>query len=373
MRIACVLGTRPEAIKLAPVVRALRARPGVEVELISTGQHRALLDAALDSFGLAADADLGLMRPGQTPAALTASALDALAPRLVASRPNWVVVQGDTSTAFAAALAAFHAGVRVAHVEAGLRTHDPWAPWPEEMNRRLIGALAARHFAPTQGAADNLRREGVPAGAILVTGNTGVDALHMTLERVGRDASLEARFAFLDPARRLVLFTGHRRESLDGGLARVARGLARLAARGDVEIVVALHLNPRAAAPMRAALGDDPAVHLLPPLDHPAFVWLMRRAHLIVTDSGGVQEEAPSLGRPVLVARERSDRPEAIAAGTARLVGTDPERLVAEAARLLDDGAAWAEMARAVNPYGDGRAAERIADSLCGDSPSGGG
>lgn len=368
MRVACVLGTRPEAIKLAPVILALRRRPEARVEVISTGQHRAMLDAALGAFGLRPDRDLALMRPGQTPAEVTAAVLAALAPSLAAHRPDWLIVQGDTSTAFAAALAGFHAGVPVAHVEAGLRTHDPRAPFPEEMNRRLIAPLAARHFAPTEGAAENLRREGVDPAAIRVTGNTGIDALHLTLARVEHDAALAARFCFLDPTKRLILFTGHRRESLDGGLARVAAGLARLAARGDVEVVVALHLNPRAAGPIVAALGRSRSVHLLPPQEHAAFVWLMRRAHLVVTDSGGVQEEAPSLGRPVLVARDRSDRPEAVAAGTARLVGTDPERLVAEATRLLDDPAAWRAMARAGSPYGDGRAAERIAADLLGEA-----
>ncbi len=368
MRLACVLGTRPEAIKLAPVILALRGSPGVRLEVISTGQHGALLEAALGAFGITPDADLALMRPGQTPAEVTAAVLRTLTPRLLAARPDWLVVQGDTSTAFAAALAGFHARVPVAHVEAGLRTHDPAAPWPEEMNRRLIGGLAARHFAPTEGAAANLRREGVDPAAILVTGNTGIDALRLTLARVEGDGALAGRFGVLDPARRLVLFTGHRRESLDGGLARVAAGLARLAQRGDLEVAVALHLNPAAAGPLRAALGERAHVHLLPPQEHAAFVWLMRRAHLIVTDSGGVQEEAPSLGRPVLVARERSDRPEAIEAGTARLVGTDPDRLVAEATRLLDDPAAWAAMARAANPYGDGHAAERIVASLCGEA-----
>lgn len=364
MHIACLVGTRPEAIKLAPLILELRGREGVRCSLLSSGQHRELLDQALAGFGLAPDADLALMRPGQGLAALAAAVLTGVEAWLHTARPDWLVVQGDTATAFAGALAGFYARVPVAHVEAGLRTHDPLSPWPEEMHRSAIARLARRHFAPTPLAAANLAREGIAPGAVEVTGNTGIDALLWVAGRAAAASEMAARFAFLDPARRMILVTGHRRESLDGGLARIAQGLLRLAAREDVEVVVALHLNPAAEAPLRAVLGAHPRVHLLPPQPHAAFVWLMRRAHLIVTDSGGVQEEAPSLGRPVLVARERSDRPEAIAAGTARLVGADPERLAAEAARLLDDPAAWAAMARAGNPYGDGHAAARIAESL---------
>lgn len=363
MRITCVLGTRPEAIKLAPVILALRAR-GVACDVVSTGQHRVLLDQALAGFGLAPDHDLALMRPDQTLTHLTSGALEGLAPWLAAARPDWLLVQGDTTTAFSAALAGFYAGVRVGHVEAGLRTWNPLAPWPEEVNRSLIARLATRHFAPTPLAARNLRREGIAPRTVAVTGNTGIDALMMVAARVQGDAALTARFAFLDPARKLVLVTGHRRENFSGGLDRIARAVAALAARPDVQVVFALHLNPRAEAPARAALGHLPNVHLMPPQDHAGFVWLMRRAHLVVTDSGGVQEEAPSLGRPVLVTRNESDRPEAITAGTALLVGTDGATLLREATRLLDDGEAWRRMARAENPYGDGRAAPRIVEAL---------
>lgn len=360
MRVTCVLGTRPEAIKMAPVILALRAR-GVACDLVSTGQHRDLLDGALAGFGLEPDHELALMRPDQTLTHLTGSVLEGLRPLLPALRPDWLLVQGDTTSAFAAALAGFYAGVRVGHVEAGLRTWNPHAPWPEEMNRSLVARIAARHFAPTPLAARNLRREGVAPRAITVTGNTGIDALLMAADRAG---SAAARFRFLDPGRRLILVTGHRRENFSGGLDRIARAVAGLAARADVQVVFALHLNPRAEAPARVALGHLPNVHLLPPQDHAGFVWLMRRAHLVVTDSGGVQEEAPSLGRPVLVTRNESDRPEAIAAGTARLVGTDGATLLREANRLLDDEEAWREMARAENPYGDGRAAPRIVEAL---------
>ncbi|MDB5378040.1 MAG: UDP-N-acetylglucosamine 2-epimerase [Rubritepida sp.] len=363
MRVTCVLGTRPEAIKLAPVILALRAR-GIGCDIVSTGQHREMQGQALAGFGLAPDHDLALMRPDQTLTHLTAGALEGLAPLLPALRPDWLLVQGDTTTAFAAALAGFYAGVRVGHVEAGLRSWNPLAPWPEEANRSLVARLATRHFAPTPLAAKNLRREGISPRAIAVTGNTGIDALLMAAARVAGDAELAARFAFLDPKRRLVLVTGHRRENFSGGLDRIARAVAALAARPDVQVVFALHMNPRAEAPARAALGHLPNVHLLPPQGHAEFVWLMKRAHLVVTDSGGVQEEAPSLGRPVLVTRNESDRPEAITAGTAKLVGTDGATLLREAVRLLDDEEAWRRMARAENPYGDGQAASRIVEAL---------
>jgi UDP-N-acetylglucosamine 2-epimerase len=363
MRVTCVLGTRPEAIKLAPVVLALRAR-GVLCDIVSTGQHRELLGQALAGFGLAVDHDLALMRPGQTLTHLTSGTLEGLETLLPALRPDWLLVQGDTTTAFAAALAGFYAGLRIGHVEAGLRSWNPSAPWPEEANRSLVARLATRHFAPTPLAARNLRREGISPHAVAVTGNTGIDALLMVAARIEGDATLAARFAFLDPTRRLVLVTGHRRENFSGGLDRIARAVAALAARADVQVVFALHLNPRAEAPARAALGHLPNVHLLPPQDHAGFVWLMRRAYLVVTDSGGVQEEAPSLGRPVLVTRNESDRPEAITAGTAKLVGTDGATLLREATRLLDDEDAWRAMARAENPYGDGQAAPRIVEAL---------
>jgi UDP-N-acetylglucosamine 2-epimerase (non-hydrolysing) len=358
LRIACILGTRPEAIKLAPVIQGLRARPSVDCAIVSTGQHRELLDGALADFGLRPDHDLALMRPGQTLTRVTAGALVGLEPWLAAERPDWIVVQGDTTSALAGALAGFYAGIPVAHVEAGLRTHDPHAPWPEEMNRGLIGRLASLHFAPTETARANLLREGVPPGTIRVTGNTGIDAL---LAVCGRSPP---------PAREeMILVTGHRRESFDGGLARTAGALARLARRPGLRLVVALHLNPRAEAPLRAALGAEGRVCLLPPQDYTAFVELMRRARLIVTDSGGVQEEAPSLGVPVLVTRDETDRPEAVEAGTVRLVGTDGAGLLAAAEELLDDPAAHARMARTHNPYGDGRAAPRIVEALLATQP----
>ncbi|MDB5414600.1 MAG: UDP-N-acetylglucosamine 2-epimerase [Rubritepida sp.] len=367
MRVTCVLGTRPEAIKFAPVILALRGRRGIACDIVSTGQHRDLVRQALAGFGLVPDHDLALMRPDQTLTQLTTGALEGLAPWLDDARPDWVLVQGDTTTAMAAAMAGFYARIRVGHVEAGLRTGNPLSPWPEEMNRSLITRLATRHFAPTPIAAANLRREGIAEAAITVTGNTGIDALLMVARRTAGDTALAERFAFLDSQRRLILVTGHRRESFSGGLARVAEAIAELAARPDVQVVFALHLNPRAERPARAALGHLPNVHLLPPQEHASFVWLMQRAHLIVTDSGGVQEEAPSLGRPVLVTRNESDRPEAIIAGTARLVGTGGAELLREAGRLLDDPQAWRAMVQAGNPYGDGEAAGRIVEALLAD------
>lgn len=359
LHFACILGTRPEAIKLAPVIRALRAIPGISCRIVSTGQHRELLAQALASFGLCPDHDLALMCPGQSLTHIAAGTLSGLEPWLADERPDWLLVQGDTTTALAGALAGFYAGIPVAHVEAGLRTHDPHAPFPEEMNRSLIARLATLHFAPTETARANLLREGVRPGAVRVTGNTGIDAL--------LSVACEAP---PPPRERLVLVTGHRRESFDGGLARTAAALVRLARRPDLRVVVALHLNPRAEAPLRAALGATPRVNLLPPQDYPDFVALMRRACLIVTDSGGVQEEAPSLGVPVLVTRVETDRPEAVEAGTVRLVGTDGVGLLAAAEELLDDPVAHARMARAHNPYGDGHAAARIVEALLAAHPA---
>lgn len=368
MRVLTILGTRPDAIKLAPVVQALAAAPGVSSLLCVTGQHRRMLDQVLEVFGLVPDHDLHIMKPGQDLTHVTTAVLNGLGPVMDQARPDWVIVQGDTTTALAAALAAFYRHARVAHVEAGLRTGDILAPWPEEMNRRLIGQIAQLHFPPTEIAAANLRREGIAEGRILVTGNTVIDALHQVAARLDADPGQAARFArefgWLDPARRLILVTGHRRESFDGGLARICRALVTLARRGDVQIVYPVHPNPRVREVAEAMLARSPSIHLIPPQDYVPFVQLMRRAHLIVTDSGGVQEEAPGLGKPVLVTRDTTERPEAIAAGTALLVGTSEDALVAAATRLLDDPAAHAAMAQARNPFGDGAAAGRIVARL---------
>lgn len=364
LRVLTIFGTRPEAIKLAPVVQALAATPGVTSLLCVTGQHRQMLDQVLQVFDLHPDHDLDIMQPGQDLTHVTTAVLNGLGAVLDEVRPDWVVVQGDTTTAMAAALAAFYRHVPVAHVEAGLRTGNILSPWPEEMNRKLVSQIATLHFPPTEAAADNLRREAIPEHRLLLTGNTVIDALRWVTARIDADATHAARFArefdWLDPARRLILVTGHRRENFDAGLARICQALAELGRRGDVQIIYPVHLNPRVQDIVMAILGDSPAVHLIAPQEYLSFVHLMRRAHLIVTDSGGVQEEAPGLAKPVLVTRDTTERPEAIAAGTAKLVGTSRTALVAAANLLLDDAAAHAAMAQARNPFGDGAAAPRI-------------
>lgn len=347
---------------MAPVVRALDADPRVVSLLCTTGQHRELLDGVNRTFDLHPDADLDLMRAGQGLTHITTAVLERLPAVFEQLRPDVVLVHGDTTTSFAAALAAFYAGVPVAHIEAGLRTGDLLSPWPEEANRQLTGRLAAVHFAPTELARRNLLAEGVPAERIEVTGNTVIDALLMARDRLtGAESAL---LPPLDPDRRLILVTGHRRESHDGGLERTCRALAQLAERDDVQIVYPVHPNPIVRATAEATLAGRANVRLVEPLDYLPFVALLDRAHIVVTDSGGVQEEAPSLGVPVLVTRDTTERPEAIDAGTVRLVGTSQERLFAEATRLLDDERAHTAMAQAISPYGDGQAAPRVVASL---------
>ncbi|MCA8941798.1 MAG: UDP-N-acetylglucosamine 2-epimerase (non-hydrolyzing) [Planctomycetes bacterium] len=355
-RILVVIGTRPEAIKLAPVVHELRARTGVEVRVLATGQHRELLDGTLAFFGIEPDIDLDVMQAGQTLATLTSRLTAAIDEVLAVEKPDWVVAQGDTTTVFVAALGSHYRGIGFAHVEAGLRTGDKRAPFPEELNRSLVARLADLHFAPTARARDALLREGIDESTIEVTGNTAIDALLWTAERCGPFEH--------DPARRLVLVTAHRRESFGEPFHRICDALLELAARGDVEIVFPVHPNPSIAAPARERLGAVAGVRLVDPLDPPTFVAAMRASHLILTDSGGVQEEAPTLGKPVLVLRDRTERPDGIEAGAARLVGTDADTIVTAAAQLLDDRVAYDAMARVTNPYGDGQAARRIAARL---------
>ena len=367
-RVMLVFGTRPEAIKMAPLVRRLAEAPGLEPVVCVTAQHRQMLDQVLEVFGIRPDHDLDVMRGAQGLTYVTTAVLEGLAGVYAQARPDRVLVQGDTTTTFAAAMAAFYARIPVGHVEAGLRTGNVHSPWPEEMNRRLTTGLADLHFPPTEASRDNLLREGVDPARVRVTGNTGIDALLdavAILEREpARAAALDAALPPLDPARRVLLVTGHRRENFDGGLERVARAVRQLADRGDLEVVYPVHLNPAVQGPARAVLGDHPRIHLIPPLDYLPFVAMMRRAHLIVTDSGGVQEEAPSLGKPVLVTRDTTERPEAVEAGTVELVGTDAARIVARACRLLDDADAYRAMSFSHNPYGDGRAAARIVEAL---------
>jgi UDP-N-acetylglucosamine 2-epimerase len=366
--ILTVFGTRPEAIKMAPVVAALAKKPGIRSVVCVTGQQREMLDQVLECFDIQPDFDLKIMKPSQSLTDITSLVLKELDVVLGDVRPDWLVVHGDTSTTFAASLAAYYRKVPVAHVEAGLRTGNIYSPWPEEMNRRLTAAVATHHFAPTHAAAANLYAESIPRDRVDVTGNTVIDALLSVMARIEGSASLrsevESQFDFLDPSRRLVLVTGHRRENFGGGFERICLAVRDLADRPDVQVVYPVHLNPQVQEPVMRLLGSHPRIRLIEPLDYVPFVYLMSRAHLILTDSGGIQEEAPSLGKPVLVMRENTERPEAVEAKTVLLVGTDRARIVREASRLLDDTDAYNSMARAHNPYGDGHAADRIAKKL---------
>jgi UDP-N-acetylglucosamine 2-epimerase (non-hydrolysing) len=362
-RILVVLGTRPEAIKMGTVVRALRADGQFDVKVCVSGQHREMLDGVLKLFDIRPEFDLDLMRAGQDLTDITAGVLRGLARVFSEWLPQRVLVHGDTATTLAASLAAYYARVPVGHVEAGLRTGNIHSPWPEEINRRVADAIADLLFAPTEGARQNLLREGADDRRIEVTGNTVIDALKYAvgvLAGPSHQEELAGRFAFLNPARRLVLVTGHRRESFGQGFESICLALRELAQRADVEIVYPVHLNPNVQAPVRRVLSGLANVHLVEPLDYLPFVYLMNRSHIILTDSGGIQEEAPSLGKPVLVMRETTERPEAVAAGTVKLVGTDRETIVRTAGRLLDDAGEYRAMAQAHNPYGDGLASGRI-------------
>ncbi len=364
-RILFVFGTRPEAIKLCPLVRQLRSHRGqFDVKVCVTAQHREMLDQVLETFSVAPDYDLNLMQPGQTLATLTANILAGLEPVLARERPDVVIVQGDTTTTLAGALAAFYQGIAVAHVEAGLRTGDMGQPFPEEMNRVVTTRLAALHFAPTARAAEALAAEGVPRRRITVTGNTGIDAVLYVRDALKSGSLPAPSWPWLDTGRRLVLVTSHRRENFGEGFRSAMRALARLASRDDVQIVYPVHRNPNVSGPAREMLEGVPNVVLLDPLSYVPFVDLMRRSHLIITDSGGVQEEAPSLGKPVLVLREKTERPEAVEVGTVRLVGTSESATLTEATRLLDDPGEYLAMTRVHNPYGDGHACEAIARVL---------
>lgn len=364
-KVMIVFGTRPEAIKMAPLVAAFRQHPGIDPYVVVTAQHRQMLDQVLELFEISPHADLDIMSPGQTLGDVTARIVQSLPPVIEALGPELVLVHGDTTTTLSAALASFYSRVPVGHVEAGLRTGDMLAPWPEEMNRRLTAPLASVHFAPTTRARECLLREGIPAEDILVTGNTVIDALLAVdaklRTRVDLQAEMGQRFAFLDPGKRMILVTGHRRENFGGGFEQICTAIKRLSDRNDVQVVYPVHLNPNVQGPVKQHLSGRDNVHLIDPQDYLPFVYLMRRSHLILTDSGGVQEEAPSLGKPVLVMRDTTERPEAVEAGTVKLVGTDAELIVREAEALLDDPAMYARMAEAHNPYGDGKAAERIA------------
>jgi UDP-N-acetylglucosamine 2-epimerase (non-hydrolysing) len=367
-RVLVVVGTRPEAIKMAPVVQNLTGCEGLELRLCVTAQHRSMLDEVLRVFELKPDYDLDIMRPGQTVSGVASTVLRELDPILEEWRPDWLLVQGDTTTAMAASLAAFHRRISVGHVEAGLRTHDLTNPWPEEANRRITSIVTRRHYCPTERARLSLLAEGVSDSNILVTGNPVVDALQMAVVALDRQPQmkdhLSRRFNGVGDNKRMILVTGHRRESFGEGFQQICRALAKLGEREDVQIVYPVHLNPNVQGPVFATLGDRARIKLIEPLDYLTFVWLMQRCFFILTDSGGVQEEAPALGKPVLVMRETTERPEAIDAGCARLVGTKPDKIVAECEMLLDQPHHYKAMASVRNPFGDGHAGRRIARDL---------
>ncbi|MBH1942887.1 UDP-N-acetylglucosamine 2-epimerase (non-hydrolyzing) [Erythrobacter sp. YJ-T3-07] len=367
LKIAIVFGTRPEAIKLFPLIHLLRDAPPFAPVVISTGQHRAMLDQVLDIAQVVPDHDLALMRADQSLDALTARLLTGIGETLDAEAPDWVVVQGDTASAMCGALAAFYRKIPICHVEAGLRSGDIHHPWPEEVNRKVIGTMAALHCAPTQTAADALRRENIDPATIHVTGNTVIDALHWVLGAIDRTPALAADLhtaARSFAGKRIIGVTTHRRENFGEGMRAVARAIRAIAERDDTAVLFPVHLNPNVRATMHDELGGLGNVALLEPLDYPNFAALMQASTLMLTDSGGVQEEAPALGKPVLVMRATTERPEGVEAGTARLVGTDPEAIQREVFRLLDDEAAYAAMAQAHNPFGDGHASQRIAQLM---------
>lgn len=368
-KVLLVFGTRPEAIKMAPLVKALKTDEYFDARVCVTAQHRQMLDQVLDLFEIKPEFDLNLMKPNQDLTDITSGVLQGLKSVFAQWKPDVVLVHGDTSTTLAASLAAFYQRIAVGHVEAGLRTGNLYSPWPEEANRKLTSVLARWHFSPTTVSKENLLRENVTESDIYVTGNTVIDALLQVRQKIQENRmlqqSFEKQFAFLGVSKRLILVTGHRRENFGGGFERICEALARLAkAFPDVNVVYPVHLNPNVQEPVNRLLAGIPNVHLIEPLDYLPFVYLMDRSAIILTDSGGIQEEAPSLGKPVLVLRDTTERPEAVAAGTVRLTGTDVDRIVSEASLLLNDTAAYEAMAFAHNPYGDGLACARIIDVL---------
>ncbi len=353
---------------MAPVVKELIRNPCVEVKVCVTAQHRQMLDQVLTLFNIVPDFDLDLMKPGQDLTDITSNVLLGMRKVLNEWRPDYVLVHGDTTTTLATSLAAYYEKIPVGHVEAGLRTGNIYSPWPEEMNRRIAGAIACIHFAPTETAKSNLLREGVPNEAVYVTGNTVIDALLNVVQRLRSEVelktSMEQKFQFLDSDKRLILVTGHRRENFGSGFENICAAIQTISERSDLEVVYPVHLNPNVQEPVRRMLGNRNNIHLIEPLDYLPFVYLMDRSHILLTDSGGIQEEAPSLGKPVLVMRNTTERPEAVTAGTVRLVGTDQETIVTETHRLLNDPTEYKRMSHAHNPYGDGQAANRIVNFL---------
>lgn len=371
-KVLTVVGTRPEAIKMAPVLIRLARESGIDSRLCVTAQHRQMLDQVLSLFDITPDFDLDLMGASQDLSDITAGVLYGMRSVFEEYRPDRILVHGDTTTTMSASLAAYYSQIPVGHVEAGLRTGDIYSPWPEEINRSVTARIADIHFAPTERARDNLLKEGVRDECIRVTGNTVIDALFEVTGKIdsARDIAedLEQRFSWVDANKRLVLVTGHRRESFGEGFVQICRAIGTLADRSDIQIVYPVHMNPNVRRPVNEMLAGRDNVFLIEPLDYLPFVYLMTRAYMILSDSGGVQEEAPSLGKPVLVMRETTERPEAVAAGTVSLVGTNSHRIVSEAFRLLDDEIAYSRMSKAHNPYGDGRAADRIVRSIAAEA-----
>ncbi|MDB2406835.1 UDP-N-acetylglucosamine 2-epimerase (non-hydrolyzing) [Alphaproteobacteria bacterium] len=373
-KILIVFGTRPEAIKMAPLVKAMQAESkAFDTQVCVTAQHRDMLDQVLNLFNITPEHDLNLMQPGQSLTALSNRVLTGIEQVLSAVKPDLVFVHGDTTTSSMTALAAFYQQIDVAHIEAGLRTHNLYAPWPEEANRQITGRLTKWHFAPTELARQNLRAENTPDAQICVTGNTVIDALYWVRNQIGedtaRDADLRAGIAEngfdFSPERRVILITAHRRENFGAGFENICKSLATLAENNpDCDLVYPVHLNPNVQKPVHKLLGDKPNIHLIAPLDYEPFIWLMLKSHIVLTDSGGIQEEAPGLGKPVLVMRETTERPEAAEAGTVKLVGTNSSLIANQTQALLDDESAYAEMSRARNPYGDGKACKRVIDFL---------
>lgn len=368
-KVLITFGTRPEAIKMAPLVHQLKGDPRFDAKVCVTGQHREMLDQVLELFEIVPDYDLNIMQPGQSLTQVTSKILIGMQAVLETFRPEVVIVHGDTATTFAASLAAYYQQISVAHVEAGLRTGNIYSPWPEEANRKLTGALVQYHLAPTETAQENLLKENYPKNSVFVTGNTVIDALFHVRNKIQQDSdlkqTLDALFPMLKPERKLILVTGHRRESFGGGFERICQALLQTAkTHPDCDILYPVHLNPMVQEPVNRLLKGVSNIHLIEPQTYLPFVYLMDRAHLILTDSGGIQEEAPSLGKPVLVMRETTERPEAVSAGTVKLVGTDDSVICQALNELLSDEQAYQQMCQAHNPYGDGKACERIADIL---------
>jgi UDP-N-acetylglucosamine 2-epimerase (non-hydrolysing) len=370
MKVLSVFGTRPEAIKMAPVVKLLDQQPDIDNRVCVTAQHREMLDQVLQLFDIKPDVDLNIMRESQGLTGITSSVLSGLEAVLENERPDLVLVHGDTTTTFSASLAAYYSKIPVGHVEAGLRTGNIYSPWPEELNRKLTGCITSIHFAPTEKARQNLMMENVDERQIVVTGNTVIDALFETVKFINSDKNrlqeLEAKFPIFEEGSKLILVTGHRRENFGEGFNNICAALSDLSDRNDLNIVYPVHLNPHVKGPVYELLGGKKNIHLIKPLDYLPFVHLMQKADIILTDSGGVQEEAPSLGKPVLVMRDTTERPEAVDAGTVKLVGTDRQKIIDETEILLNDTDAYQRMSSAHNPYGDGKAASRIVDKILG-------